>query len=87
MVAATYGHTEIVVALLQRGAAVDVVGKDGNTALILTAGIYGNAECARLLLEAGADATLQIQWQDCPRGGGGEGPHGGRGAAAAVGAA
>ena len=45
-------------ALLRGGAAVDMVDRDGETALMRAAG-YGHYECVRLLLEAGADATVR----------------------------
>ena len=43
-------------ALLRGGAAVDAVSSDGVTALMMAA-YNGRAECARLLLEAGADVA------------------------------
>ena len=47
-------------ALLDSGAAdlVDAVGGNGFTALICAAA-FGHAECVRLLLEVGADASLR----------------------------
>ena len=44
---------------------MDAVDVDGWTAL-MRAAYYGQAECARLLLEAGADATLRAtggEWE------------------------
>eukprot|EP01045_Picozoa_sp_COSAG04_P010097 COSAG04_NODE_608_length_12095_cov_54.626709_10_plen_499_part_00 len=52
------GHAEAVRALVEGGAAVDVVTRNGATVLMV-ATFFGNAEYARLLLEAGADATLR----------------------------
>ena len=50
--------TSGVAALLRDGSAVDAVDKGIITAL-MHAAAYGQAECARLLLEAGADAPLR----------------------------
>ncbi len=59
MIAAEWGgHADTVAALLEGGAAVDAVARDGWTAL-MRAAYSGKAECARLLLEAGADASLR----------------------------
>ena len=44
--------------IAQDSAAVDAISKSGFTALIRAA-YRGNPECVRLLLEAGADASLR----------------------------
>ena len=49
--------------LLEGGEAVDAVDEDGVTALMYAA-YNGRAECARLLLEAGADASLRATGGD-----------------------
>ena len=61
--AAGAGDADAVAALLRGGAAVDAVNEDGDTALMWAA-YNGQAECARLLLEAGADATLRATGGD-----------------------
>eukprot|EP01045_Picozoa_sp_COSAG04_P000328 COSAG04_NODE_7_length_45988_cov_220.188869_13_plen_604_part_00 len=75
MIAAYNGHTDAVAALLRGGATVDVANHNGWAALMFAAqfsvGIRSsecqvrtpsaNAKCARLLLEAGADATVRAR--------------------------
>ena len=51
MLAARYGHAELVARLLQRGASVNQLQSGGGTALIFAAQC-GNALVVRLLLEA-----------------------------------
>ena len=51
-------HAINVAMLLQSGAAVDATNNNGVTAL-MRAAYMGEVECARLLLEAGADASLR----------------------------
>eukprot|EP01045_Picozoa_sp_COSAG04_P026775 COSAG04_NODE_3785_length_2534_cov_1.593429_3_plen_318_part_01 len=58
LMAAGSGHADAVAALLRGGAAVNAVGSGGKTAL-MRAAYLGQAECARLLLEAGADGSLR----------------------------
>ena len=53
-VAVRGGHADVALALLRRGAAVDVLSHGGRSALHLAA-IGGHDECARLLLRYGAD--------------------------------
>ena len=56
------GHAGAVAALLQGGAAVDVAydtGDDDGFTALMQAAQSGQAECARLLLRAGADASLR----------------------------
>ena len=53
MVVAYGGYAGTVAALLQGGAAVDLVNEEGWSALTCAAR-WGNVECARLLLDAGA---------------------------------
>ena len=60
MVAVATGNTEIVRALLERGADVDVKADHGVTALMLTEK-NGYIEIAELLEQAGAgESTLQL---------------------------
>ena len=54
MWAATNGHTDIVKLLLDRGADIDAVYRDGNNALTLAA-TNGHANTVKLLLDRGAD--------------------------------
>eukprot|EP01045_Picozoa_sp_COSAG04_P032143 COSAG04_NODE_6202_length_1385_cov_2.419907_3_plen_85_part_00 len=58
MWASQYEHSAIVAALLQGGAAVNAANNVGTTALMYAA-FHGHPECARLLLEAGADKPLR----------------------------
>ena len=57
MMAAQEGRSEAVQALLEAGAAVNLVSSRGVTALHLAAG-KGHEAIVRMLLEAGADARL-----------------------------
>ena len=62
LMAAKFGNVGCVVRLLGAGAEVDRAGQKGNTPLIMASSSVrgddtGQLDCARLLLEAGADAT------------------------------
>ena len=65
MVAASEGDTDMMYAILGQGQGraseldVNAVDREGKTALIHAAA-RGHVECARLLLEAGADASLRV---------------------------
>jgi len=58
--AATNGHLEIMNLLLENHAYIDAESPNKTTPLMMAAQ-YGNAAAVRLLLEAGADATLRNQ--------------------------
>ena len=64
--AAANGRADCVAALLRWGADVDSLSQDKQSALHAAA-FYGQLDCARLLVEAGADRSL--------RDGGGKTPH------------
>lgn len=53
-----FGHLEILQSLIDSGANVNAVNKDGQTALMLGA-IYSQRECIEILLQAGADRGLK----------------------------
>lgn len=53
--ASSYGHEEILKLLLERGGNVNTTDEDGDTALHACESV----ECAKILLDAGADATLR----------------------------
>ena len=57
VLAAAHGATRALKALLAGGANTELVDKDGNTALALTAG-FGHLSCLQLLLEAGGERKL-----------------------------
>ena len=57
-IAALMGHTEVVTALLERGADVNAKSRDGGTALHAAA-FLGRVETVKFLLEKGADITLR----------------------------
>ncbi|MGH9429838.1 MAG: ankyrin repeat domain-containing protein, partial [Terriglobia bacterium] len=61
MVAATYGHTDIVRVLLEKGAKVDAQNREGATALML-ASMQGHVETVRALLAK--DANVNIKSND-----------------------
>lgn len=56
--AATGGHAAIAAFLLDQNAYIDADAPNGNTPLMMAA-LYGNAETVKLLLDAGADASLR----------------------------
>jgi ankyrin repeat protein len=53
-----WGHIEVVKLLLDNGAQVNIQDNNGWTALMV-ASFNGNSECARLLLEKGADMSIK----------------------------
>eukprot|EP01048_Picozoa_sp_COSAG05_P028915 COSAG05_NODE_9230_length_638_cov_0.543599_1_plen_96_part_00 len=57
--AADGGHTAAVEALLRLGADPNATRDSGGSTALMEAALRGHAECVRLLLEAGADATLR----------------------------
>jgi uncharacterized protein len=54
MDAASEGHEELVSFFIDKGAALDIKSKSGQTALILATG-NGQLKCAKILIKAGAD--------------------------------
>lgn len=58
IIAATFGHTDIALALIDAGAELDIQNKDGSTALI-TAAFFCRKEIVEALLEKGADKTIK----------------------------
>jgi len=56
--AATNGHLEVLRLLLDENAYIDAASPNGSTPLMMAAR-YGTATAVKLLLEAGADATLK----------------------------
>ena len=63
--AALQGHADVVTALLEAGASVDAVDKQGDTPLHYAAG-QGHADVARALLEAGASVRAANQQRKTP---------------------
>ena len=63
--AAMQGHADVVTALLEAGAIVDAVNKQGQTPLHVTAG-QGHADVARALLAAGAIVEVVNKQGDTP---------------------
>ncbi|KAG9397312.1 Ankyrin repeats (3 copies) [Carpediemonas membranifera] len=59
MVAANYGHDEVLGCLLEAGADADVVDEDGDTALICAVR-WGHLSCAGRLLRAGCDINTRL---------------------------
>jgi len=60
-----HGHAVVVTALLEAGASVDAVDKEGGTPLHYAAG-HGHADVARALLEAGASVRAANQQRKTP---------------------
>lgn len=58
MDAASEGHEELVRFFIEKGAALDIKSKSGQTALILATG-NGQIGCAGILIEAGADCDQE----------------------------
>lgn len=58
MVAATFGKTDVALALIDGGAKLDIPSNDGSTALH-TAAFFGRTEIVKALLKKGADKTIQ----------------------------
>jgi uncharacterized protein len=58
--AASGAKAPIILILLEHSAYVDAESPNGSTPLMMAA-MYGNVECVKLLLEAGADPTLKNQ--------------------------
>ena len=58
--AASGGHAEVAKLLLSHSAYIDAESPNGSTPLMMAA-MYGNVDCVRMLLEAGADPTLKNQ--------------------------
>jgi ankyrin repeat protein len=56
--AASRAQKTIIEILLDHSAYIDAESPNGSTPLMMAA-MYGNADCVRLLLEAGADPTLK----------------------------
>lgn len=57
-IAAYAGHTAVVAALINAGANVDAVNKDGSTALMLAAA-NGHADAVQILIDAGAHIDIR----------------------------
>jgi hypothetical protein len=64
LVAATVGHAACVQRALDKGAAVDAAGKDGNT-LLHKAAFNGHEAVARMLIEAKADVNASTEVSGC----------------------
>ncbi len=58
--AASGAQAPIIAILLDHSAYIDAESPNGSTPLMMAA-MYGNAECVKMLLEAGADPTLKNQ--------------------------
>jgi ankyrin repeat protein len=56
--AATSGNPQVVQLLLEHYAYIDAESPNGSTPLMMAA-MYGSAEAVRVLLDAGADATVK----------------------------
>ena len=59
------GHTLVVLALVQAGAALNAASHLGETALHIAAS-HGHTDSVRALLTAGADTTLRTRYSYCP---------------------
>jgi len=62
MIASSFGHASL---LIKAGTDVNHAAVNGNTSLILACG--ESLDCARLLLEAGADVLAHQRWAYCDR--------------------
>jgi ankyrin repeat protein len=58
--AASAAKTQVITILLDHSAYIDAESPNGSTPLMMAA-MYGNAECVKQLLEAGADPTIRNQ--------------------------
>jgi ankyrin repeat protein len=58
--AASTAKTQVITILLDHSAYIDAESPNGSTPLMMAA-MYGNAECVKQLLEAGADPTIRNQ--------------------------
>ena len=58
MVAATFGKTDIAIALIDGGAQLNIPSNDGSTALH-TAAFFGRTEIVKALLKKGADKSIK----------------------------
>ena len=65
MAAASEGWTTLVDEFILRGAELDLVDVNGDTALHYAAQ-FGHANCVKRLLEAGANVNLKDRWQQTP---------------------